>query len=68
MNLQAGGSQVAHRARRVGTGILTGRATGEKRPALAGHHGSFGIKDKGPVPGRTVSCQPSFSMMSSATE
>jgi hypothetical protein len=33
MNLQAGGGKVAHRARRVGTGILAGHATGEKRLA-----------------------------------
>src|SRR5271156_5581949 len=45
MNLPAGGGQVAHRARRVGTGILT-ICHGEKRLMLEGHHGPFGIKRK----------------------
>jgi hypothetical protein len=43
MNLPAGAVQVAHRARRVGTGILT-VSHGEKRLMLEGHHGPFGIK------------------------
>jgi hypothetical protein len=44
MNLQADGGKVAHRARRVGTGILTGQPPWRKRLVLEGHHGSFGIK------------------------
>jgi hypothetical protein len=44
MNLQAGGDQVAHRARRVGTGMLTGRATQRKRLVREGYHGPFWIK------------------------
>jgi hypothetical protein len=43
MNLPASVVQVAHRARRVGTGILMIRH-GEKRLMRDGHHGPFGIE------------------------